>query len=97
MIRQLSDPPHETPSGIIENSAHLYLNIAPPLQGSLQQPHNILPLHTGTVEPLGPFNQGGLVEPLLLQWEGEGEAQGQDLILDISVYDKISQTPETVD
>jgi hypothetical protein len=45
------------------------------------------------VESLGPLDEYGLGEPLLLQGEGEGEAQGEDLCLQLPVVHKVGQTP----
>ncbi len=45
------------------------------------------------IESLGPLDEDGLGEPLLLQGEGEGEAQGEDLGLQLSVVHKVGETP----
>jgi hypothetical protein len=45
------------------------------------------------IESLGPLDEYGLGEPLLLQGEGEGEAQGEDFSLQLSVVHKVGQTP----
>jgi hypothetical protein len=45
------------------------------------------------VESLGPLDEDGLGEPLLLQGEGEGEAQGEDLSLQLPVVHKVGETP----
>ena len=45
------------------------------------------------IEALGPLDEYGLGEPLLLQGEGEGEAQGEDLSLQLPVVHKVGETP----
>ena len=67
--------PHETASGVIEDGTHLNLDISSSLKRLLKQDHHILPLHTLAVESLGPADQSGLVQTILLAREGKGETQ----------------------
>ena len=67
--------PHQAASRVVQNGADLYLDISPPLQGLLQQHHHVLPLHPLAVEALGPLDQPPDGEALLLEREGEGEAE----------------------
>lgn len=86
--------PHQAARGVVKNGADLDLDIAPPLERLLEQHHHVLALHPLAVEALGPLDQPPLGQALLLQGEGEGKAQRQHFVLDISVNNKIGQTPE---
>ena len=85
--------PHETPSGIVEDGAHLNLDISSPLNRLLKQDHNILPLHPLTVKALGPLDQEALGQTLLVQRKREGEAKWKNFVLNLSVRAEIGKTP----
>ena len=85
--------PHETPSGIVKDGAHLNLDISSPLNRLLKQDHDILPLHPLAVEALGPLDQETLGQTLLVQREREGEAKWKNFVLNLSVCAEIGKTP----
>ncbi len=59
----------------------------------LQMSDDVRALDAITVESFGPLDEHGLGEALLLQGKGEGEAQGQDLVLQLPVMHEVGQTP----
>ena len=88
--------PHETAGGVIEDGAHFNFDISPPLERLLQQDNHVLSFNTLAIETLCPFDQESLGQALLMEWEGESEAKGQDLILDFSVQTEIGKTSRIV-
>ena len=59
------------------NKSHLQ---APPVDGGLEEAHDLLALDPGAVEGLGPGDESGGHQALLLQREGEGEAEAELLL-----------------
>ena len=85
---------HEASRGVIQDGAHLDIDITSPGQSLSQQLDNILPLHSGTFETFGPVGQFAHSQPFLLAGEAECEAKWKTLRLvsNIPVRDKVSQT-----
>ncbi len=57
----------------------------------LKKLDDVLTLDTVAVEALSPFHEFSLGEADLLTREGEGEAERQDLLVDLPVLDEVGQ------
>ena len=82
---------HEAAGGVVEHGAHVDADVVAARDGLAKHLHDVLALDVGAAEALGPLDQVGGGQAVLLAREREGEAEREQLVRDLPAVHEVRE------